>query len=550
MTPLSNSLKRFKQPAHRFSKELVKPIAGNRLTVGRANLANKLWRLTNLYYIRTKKKELIKFRLNGIQLAMLHALPTKPPIRDFYLKYRQGGVSTFWLLWWLDDTIFTPNTVTGILADKWENLARLWEIIEIAYANMPDYVKPRLGEESSKKLKFADINSEIFISLSVRSTAVHNLHISEWCFTEDEELNATLGSVSPVSNITGESTANGVGNHGYETYQDAKKGLNGYGAHFFPWFIDPDYHVPLNGMNVRRTDEEKLFAQKALKDFGVTVSDGQILWRRRMKRSLREMFKQEYPEDDETAFLASGDRFFDSRKVLTLLNEARAWSDEHEPWQRTDNYIAWEKPEKDCLYVAGADVAEGVEGDYSVLSVLNVTRRRQAFVYRARVAIDVFYRECYKWGMTYGKALLAVERNNHGHAVLQGLNETLNYPNLYMEKTDTRETIDKFPKVKLGWGTTLVTKPLMLDHLKIAIEGDTAEDETNFQPEFLVRDQMFLQECLTFVNNNGKLEAESGKHDDTVIAWAICLQMYQKARSWPSRASEFGILIGGDRALR
>lgn len=513
-------------------------------------VGNKYWRLTNLYKIRTKDQKLVNFQPNGIQQMILRGLVDKHPIRDFYLKYRQGGVSTFWLLWWLDETIFKPYTVTGILADKWENLGRLWSIIEIAYEHMPPEFKPNIGEPTSKKLVFPDQHSEIFISLSIRSVGVHNLHVSEWCFTEDEELNATIGSLSAESNVSGESTANGVGNHGYETYQDAKKGLNGYKAHFFPWFVDPTYAFDTAGITVRWTDEEKRMADKAFKGWGVQITDGQILWRRRTKRTLRGMFAQEYPEDDESAFLASGERFFDSKKVHALLTEAREWADTNDPWQSSDDFIAWEPPQKDDVYVAGADTSEGVSGDYSVLKIINVTKRREAFTYRARVGVDVFYKVCHRWCSLYNNALLAVESNNHGHAVLLGLNETMRYSNLYKQTGTTRDSIDKFPKEKLGWDTNVNTKPMMLDHLKVAIEGDTSEDEHNFQPEFSVRDQIFLQECLTFRESHGKLTAEEGKHDDVVMATAIAFQMYLKARAWPKRASDFGIFIGGERQLK
>jgi cbb3-type cytochrome oxidase subunit 3 len=53
----------------------------------------------------------------------------------------------------------------------------------------------------------------------------------------------------------------------------------------------------------------------ALKDYAVTVTAEQILWRRHTKKKFKKAFYAEFPEDDETAFLMSGDRFFDSRKI-------------------------------------------------------------------------------------------------------------------------------------------------------------------------------------------------------------------------------------------
>src|SRR5687767_5817616 len=112
-----------------------------------SQLANKRWRMENLYRIRDKNKSLVNLRFNNIQEAIWNGLVANgfidatgkilKPIRDFTLKYRQGGVSTFWEIFWLDDTIFHRNTVTGVQAHKKESLNYLFEIIRIAHSNMP-----------------------------------------------------------------------------------------------------------------------------------------------------------------------------------------------------------------------------------------------------------------------------------------------------------------------------------------------------------------------------------------------------------------------------
>jgi hypothetical protein len=40
-----------------------------------------------------------------------------------------------------------------------------------------------------------------------------------------------------------------------------------------------------------------------------------------------------------------------------------------------------------------------------------------------------------------------------------------------------------------------------------------------------IDDKDILGECLTLVENKGKIEADSGKHDDCVIACSIALQL-------------------------
>lgn len=517
---------------------------------------NKLWRLENLYKIRNKNKQLTNLKLNNIQKRMLADIGRDKPIKAFFLKYRQGGVSTFWLLYWLDETIFTRNTVTGILADKKENLGYLFEIVRLAHEYMPDNFRPRLGEDSKSALSFPDINSKIMVSLSIKSTALHNLHVSEWCYCEDDEIARTLAACSPTANITGESTGNGIGNHGYELYQDAKRGESPFKAAFYPWYIQEEYRLPLNGIDTSSlvlTKDERRLTQYMEHEYGLKLDPEQLLFRRAKQKELKGLYRQEFPETDEDAFLTSGNKFFEPRKVHRLLLEAKEMIRQTPPWQedKDEDFIAWEKPTPKHVYAAGADTSEGSH-DYSVLKIICVTCRREAFVYRARCGVDVFYRACDKWGREYRNALMAVERNNHGHAVLLGLDEIMHYPNLYKQENVTRPIVGNDQKVtKIGWQTDKTSKPLMLDELKYAIEGDSSEDEDHFLPEFRVMDQTLLSECLTFEQVDGKLQAIEGKFDDDVIATSIAYQMYKRLKRYvPAYRQEdetAGVFFGSRR---
>lgn len=332
-----------------------------------------------------------------------------------------------------------------------------------------------------------------------------------------------------------ESTANGIGNDGYLMYQDAKSGLNGFNASFFPWMIQNEYRIPLNGMKMTLTKEEER----------LNIDEEQALWRRITKQNQGVLFDQEFPESDETAFLSTGNPFFDNKKIIALLEETKSI----EPIEETYEYTMWEKPNKECIYCIGADVAEGIDGDYSVAKVICVTHRREAFRYRARIGVDEYYRVLNKWGRAYFNALLAVERNNHGHAVILGLYEIMRYPNLYVQDKELRvvkerEIQEMKSIVKIGWDTTSITKPIMLDHLKIAVEGNSLEDVDHFQPEFTISDKIFLQEALTFVQESNKINAIQGHHDDDIIATAIAFQMYMKLKSRLKSNGDFGIYLG------
>lgn len=512
-----------------------------------ATYGDKLWRMSHLYKIRDKDRRIVSLKPNAVQLRMCEQTQNDEPVRAFFLKSRQQGVSSWWLIWWLDDTIFTPNTITGILAHSLESLQHLWQILRVALENMPNEFKPQIRKSTEHEFAFTT-NSRIFTSLSIRSTAVHNLHVSEACYVDSGELEATLAACSPKSNITLESTGNGVGGLGYELFQNAKLNMNGFKCGFFPWYLSPEYAAqrdPSMPPLIRTADETKLTAIAA-RDYGISISDEQILWRRMTQKALKATFQQEFPENDIEAFLTSGGRYFDGKKVMVLINEARTYLRKNPPHEQTEHYTAFFPPEAGHVYAAGADVAEGLGGDYSVLTILDATAGRTAFRYRGHMAIDAFAALCAKRAAAYNNCLLAVERNNHGHAVINLLREVHRYPNLYYESGGQRAVAREFIEPAYGWLTSSKTKPIMLDQLKLAVEGDSLEDEKTFSPEVMILDELFLSEALSFVEKDGKLTAEAGKHDDCIISLAIAYQMYLKEKIKESR-KDFGILVGGRR---
>jgi hypothetical protein len=499
-------------------------------------LANKLWRLQNIYKIRDKNKNLITFKLNNIQNIIYNDIKDQIPIRHYIIKSRQVGISTFFILWWLDDTIFHKNTITGILAHKWESLHHLWGIIDIAIRHLPEQLKPQLSEDTKHSLYFEQIESRIFISLSIRSTGIHNLHISEWCFCKDNEVRTTLGAISPNTNVTGESTGNGIANDGYITYQEAKLKENEYKPLFFPWFFQEEYQLPIIEHNPQELldklkPEEKQLKKLMIEKYQMELKPEQLLWRRQAQKRLKDIFRQEYPETDEDAFITSGMHYFNVEKIMALLKEARLYYNKNKYQEEADRYICFELPQAGNVYCAGADTSEGVN-DYCVLKIINVTKRRESFIFRSRCGVKTFYKQCDYWCRKYNNALLAVENNFPGNAVLLGLSEDCRYPNLYEQRETTRvlsKMTDK-PKVKLGWQTTSASRNLMLTEFKYFIEDEDDVDVNNFAPEYSIYDMELLKEMLTFINNDGKYEAEQNKNDDIIFASAIATQVYKILR--------------------
>ena len=159
--------------------------------------------------------------------------------------------------------------------------------------------------------------------------------------------------------------------------------------------------------------------------------------------------------------------------------------------------------------VVGADVAEGIGADYSVAVVRDAKDRGLKAALRTHMDTDEFAHELIKVGRFYHNARILCERNGPGFAVNADLVKA--YGNVYYE-----QAVDKIgqPQTKrFGWNTNARTKELMLTQLREEIRSGAVA----------LRDKRLIEECKTFVTDeDGKVHADTGYHDDFIMAMAIC----------------------------
>ncbi|MDD6174926.1 MAG: PBSX family phage terminase large subunit [Firmicutes bacterium] len=164
-------------------------------------------------------------------------------------------------------------------------------------------------------------------------------------------------------------------------------------------------------------------------------------------------------------------------------------------------------PEQNVPYVIGADTA-GEGSDFFAAQVLDNRTGAQTAVLHSAFDEDVFAQQLYCLGQYYNRALVGIEANFSSYPIREL--ERLGY-----EHQAVRITEDNFthaPKKSFGVRTTAQTRPVMLAGLV---------REVRERPELLA-DRATLLELLTFVRNErGRPEAQSGSHDDLVMALAI-----------------------------
>jgi hypothetical protein len=361
-----------------------------------------------------------------------------------------------------------------------------------------------------------------------RSETNQLMHGSEVAFwASPEEVMAGMLQTIPMAKNTMvflESTANGIGGYFYEEYQRAQRGDSAFKAFFFPWFMLEEYTWPVHGRFTRTEEEEKL-AKDVKKEFDVDLTNEQLLWRRKKREELgatKSKFEQEYPSNPREAFIASGRPRFDVESLKWYLESVvmppvRGYIENRRFKKYQDGELRiWKQPHIRGTYVIGVDVAEGlVQGDNSVMQVIDRHTAEQVAELVIKCDPDELGRKAYALGRFYNDALLGVESNNHGLTTLTILKQ-MSYPYLYYRKVlgDRKNKTTS----KLGWNTSVKSKPLMIDEFATWIRDR----------DIKLNSKELIEECLSYVvDDNGTTNAQEGCLDDRVTSFAIALQMYK-----------------------
>lgn len=506
----------------------------------RKTILNKKWRLQNLYVIKTEDKKLKKFKFNDTQEELFRDAKAQKyrGIREIDLKERKVGISTFWLLFYLDDTIWHPNTTTCIIAHTREDVQKLFKIVKIAYKGCPNrirladgrvWIKPNASYDNKGELAFESINSTIYVALKNRGGTIDNLHISEAAFIEnpEERIIATMGAVPNRelgSNITIESTADGVGNWFEEEFTLAQNGLSVFKGKFFYWFKENKYEMKAP-KEYEPSEKALEKARKVKERFNIDLSRDKLFWWDETYKQFKRLMDQEFPTFPEDAFLASGTGAFDKEDLDRIIVKEPIGKHKIRIKDLEDNELIFEVPywkqvNPKRTYIVGGDPAEGVGGDRSVIEVVDtLTLEQVAEFVSDRISPTDMGLVMVELGKIYNYAFLAPERNNHGHTVIASIRNT-GYSNLYQEMV-LDEKLKKKTK-KFGWFTNSRTRDLMLDELEDLISTCNVK----------MNSAIIKSELQTFiVNKDGKREAKSGKHDDTIMAFTIAIKIARMPRS-------------------
>lgn len=416
------------------------------------------------------------------------------------------GLTTQEVIKSLDATLFTRNFTSTILAHEDDAIAKIFNIPRFAYQNMPEPLRPDIdrGGGSKYEMFFPKLRSRIYCDLESRGDTINWLHVSETAFMDKDRLNATLQAVPLNGTVTLETTANGLDNFFCEMWFDEN---SPYEKIFLPWFLHDEYQLPVEG-KFNPTTEEKEFKKKVKSQFKLEITNEQIMFRRFKQAELKEMFIQEYPEDDISCFIHTGRTVCDQALFTRFIKEASPIID------LIEDIEIYHRKDVKKNYVIGADVSQGIGGDYSTASVICIEDREEVAFFRGQLSPYLFAKKLDALASLFTSGsrlpLLAVEQNNHGHATLQELRENIKYPRLYFRQKPNGERAED-----PGWVTNSLTRPLLLDQYIELVSSEFVK----------LNSEKGLKEARMLIEDKGKIQAPPGKHDDCVFAQAIAIEM-------------------------
>ena len=484
-----------------------------------------------LLKVRTRDGRVKELVANAAQLAF----EGKRGRQNIVLKARQMGMTTWVAARFFLRTITRPGTLTVQVAHTRDAAEAIFASVERMWQFLPEVLRegPLVRSRANAgQMVFPELESEFRVwsagdESAGRGVSIQNLHCSEvsrWPGDASATLAGLRAALAPGGELVLESTPNGAYGafyeewcggvdgvaqrlcdpaHDDETVMNGAPGLcvvPGFGSglglgdglvrHFLPWWMEPAYVG--EAVAVETIDEEEW---GLVERYGLSAE--QVGFRRGLAKTFGRLRLQEFAEDAESCFKATGDCCFEveaiERRMVALPEPLEV--------RRHGTLLVWLKPLAGREYIVAVDTAGGGEdGDYAAVQVIERTTGLQCAELQEKLRPAELAAVAASLAREYEGALIAVERNNHGAAVLAYLESSERYARLYKQRGEA------------GWLTTSASKPEMIAGLGVLLRESGG----------MFASRRLLGECRTFVaGEKGRAGAASGAHDDLVMSMAV-----------------------------
>jgi len=443
-------------------------------------------------------KGLIPFHLYPFQKKLLEEFEDHR--FNVILKARQLGISTItaaYVAWMM---MFHREKNVLVIATKFSTAANLVKKVKAIIKNLPPWLRISEVDIDNRTSFILSNGSQIKASSTSgdagRSEALSLLVVDEAAHVEglDELWMGLYPTLSTGGRCIALSTPNGVGNWFHKIYSEAENKSNDFFPTKLPWNVHPD------------RDSE---------------------W---FERETRNMSRREIAQELECNFNMSGETVFAAEDLEMYYDMVQ------DPKYRTGfdrNLWIWEERKQENTYLVSADVARGDGKDFSVCHVIKLETMEIVAEYQGKVTPDVFSRVLFDVGQEYGNALLVVENNSVGFAVLDKLKD-MSYPNLYHSIKSTHEFVEEYQADTMsnavaGFSTTSKTRPLIVAKMEEFIRNNLIK----------IYSSRLMSEMKTFVWNNGRAQAMRSYNDDLIMACAVACWVRDTALTVNQKDAEY-----------
>jgi len=506
--------------------------------------------------IKNKAGDLVRLRLNAAQQAIDDKIKEcrrlHKPARIIILKSRQLGASTYTEALLYSLTSQQSNRNSLIMADEVDKSNYLFEMCKLyqeCLETTHPHLAPPLKKSNEKKLEWVGLHSQIIIDTgknvnATRAYTYQYVHLSEAAFFPD--LEAVLKGLQGVPKhedtvIVVESTANGYGTEFHKLWDEASKGRNDWTPIFLPWFIMPEYSMPLANGEMCNLEGIEFDTEGGERDFleeeenlriRYTLTREQLNWRRwviinDLNRKVIS-FREEYPANPDEAFLVTGGCIFDTNKLkkqrdkgikpIAIGNLVEVDDKVEFRNDPQGGFRIFEWPHVVMRCVVGADTSEGIGQDYHAALALDRATYNTVLTFHSNsIDVDQYEIELKKMGRYLNNALIGPESfpSATGYSVTHGLHKI--YGNVYRRIVEDKQTNQRTQK--LGFYNDKRSRQQAIDQFVEEVRENATE----------LREPILIDECLTFVQDpeTGKIAAQTGCKDDMVIARIIAGKLRQ-----------------------
>lgn len=442
----------------------------------------------NFFYIVATDRGKEKIKLYEAQKRILRSFVDQRNV--IVCSSRQIGKSTMLTVFSLWMICFNDDYRAAIVANKETTAINIFKRIRLAYEQLPNYIKPGVKDYGKTGMTLGN-DSSIVVSTttatSIRGESLNCVLLDEAAFIEPHLLEDFWSSVIPTvssgkkSKVLVVSTPNGIGNKFHEIYTGTQTGK------YKTWTADR-----IDWWDVPGRDEE--WKQLQIELLGS-----------------EDRFRQEFGN----TFLDDADSAVGANVIDRFRKEAK------EPIWSSDNkdYVVFDYPNINKLYVVGVDVGEGIGRASSVAQILDVTDLqdiKQVAVYSSnRIEPYHFANKLSIIGQSWGLPPILIERNNCGAQVIDALFHNHNY-----------EKIVSYSKISEKDRYNNTRNMGVLSHTNIRFDGiQNMRYWVNHLEAVSVYDMQTISEFETFVRfPNGTFRKKSDIFfDDRVMAlvWSL-----------------------------